>query len=334
MELRKDYVLPRFVYIAANRAKRPRDLAKKEQLLQNGESDNDKGESAKAHLLSKASCPFCPGNEIMTTCEIGRIPLQGSKDLWDMRWFKNKFPIADLKGNNKINTDNNFFTYSDSFGRHEILVETNNHTEQFWDFSPKRVTQIFKIYVERENELKKIKGIQYVVIFKNHGEQAGISLIHSHSQILAINHIPAIVLQKSINSSKYGDCAYCRILNIEKDSLRRVFETENFVSFTPYASRSMFEVNIFPKRHVRFFSELEENFDELSELLLRILKRLKVINAPFNINFIESPNSFDLHFHISIEPRLSTWAGVELTGTYVNSMSPEDAAAFYRGELE
>jgi UDPglucose--hexose-1-phosphate uridylyltransferase len=253
---------------------------------------------------------------------------------WDMRWFKNKFPIADLKGNNKINTDNNFFTYSDSFGRHEILVETSSHTKQLWDFSNERVVQILRIYVERGNELKRIDGIHYVLIFKNHGKEAGISLLHSHSQILGINHIPAIVLQKSINSNKYGDCAYCRILNIEKNSLRGVFETENFVSFTPYASRSMFEINIFPKRHVKYLSELEDNFSELASLMLRILGRLKVLNAPFNINIIESPSSFDLHFHISIEPRLSTWAGVELTGTYVNFMPPEEAAAFYRGELE
>lgn len=323
MELRKDYVLPRFVYIAANRAKRPRDLARKDDAI-----------TSESFLQEKARCPFCPGNEIMTTCEIGRIPMSNSDKSWDMRWFKNKFPIADLKGNNKINTDNNFFTYSDSFGRHEVLVETSSHTEQLWDFSNERVVQVLRIYVERGNELKRIDGIHYVLIFKNHGKEAGISLLHSHSQILGINHVPAIVLQKSINSNKYGDCAYCRILNAEKDSLRRVFETENFVSFTPYASRSMFEINIFPKRHVRYLSELENNFSELASLILRISGRLKVLNTPFNINIIESPSSFDLHFHISIEPRLSTWAGVELTGTYVNSMPPEEAAAFYRGELE
>jgi UDPglucose--hexose-1-phosphate uridylyltransferase len=323
MELRKDYVLPRFVYIAANRSKRPYDLIQKEDVTKVKDFSND-----------KTTCPFCRGNEIMTTCEIGRIPSPDSKDLWDMRWFKNKFPIADLKGNYRINTDNNFFTYSDSFGRHEVLVETSEHDLQMWDFSNERMQKVFKIYLERGNDLKKIEGIKYVLIFKNHGKDAGISLRHSHSQILGINHIPAIVLQKSINNNRFGDCAYCRILNIEKDSLRRVFESENFVSFTPYASRSMFEINIFPKKHVRYLSDLENNFLELSSLLLRILGRLKVLNAPFNINIIESPQSFDLHFHISIEPRFSTWGGVELTGTYVNIMPPEQAAAFYRGEVE
>jgi hypothetical protein len=72
-------------------------------------------------------------------------------------------------------------------------------------------------------------------------------------------------------------------------------------------------------------------FDELSHHISFIAKRLKLLNAPFNIEFIQSPESFNLHFHVEIHPRLSKWGGVELTGSYVNVVPPEDAARFYKG---
>ena len=38
-----------------------------------------------------------------------------------------------------------------------------------------------------------------------------------------------------------------------------------------------------------------------------------------------------MHFHIEITPRVAEWAGFELsTGTIINTISPEDAAEFYR----
>jgi hypothetical protein len=40
-----------------------------------------------------------------------------------------------------------------------------------------------------------------------------------------------------------------------------------------------------------------------------------------------------LHFHIEVTPREATWSGFEYcSGTIINSVSPEDAAKFYRGE--
>ena len=46
-----------------------------------------------------------------------------------------------------------------------------------------------------------------------------------------------------------------------------------------------------------------------------------------------SPSEENLHFHIEISPRLAIWAGFELlTGDIINSVPPEEAAKFYRGE--
>lgn len=314
MELRKDYVLDRFVFIASNRAKRPRDLARPEAV-------NDS-------KRKKENCPLCPGNEDMTPEEIGRLEKDGK---WDMRWTPNKFPITEEKGKADLNTEDNFFTFSDSFGKHEIIIETRDHEKQLWDFEIERISNLLRIFNWRTKEMYKIPGVRYVLPFKNHGADAGISLLHSHSQIISMNHIPKEIYEKAVKSNKFGGCEYCKIINIERDSLRSILETENFISFAPYASINNFQVAIFPKQHYRFLGEIEGMFDELSHHISFIAKRLKLLNAPFNIEFIQSPESFNLHFHVEIHPRLSKWGGVELTGSYVNVVPPEDAARFYKG---
>jgi len=307
-ELRKDYILDRWVIIASERARRPsdfkRNIEKKHQVL----------------------CHFCPGNEKYTPNEITRIE---ENRKWIIRCFSNKFPAVINKGNYKIETHNNFYTFSDGFGYHEIVVETNDKKKQLWDLPSQHIEKIFRIYLERINYLSDLEGINYVQVFKNYGEEAGTSVSHSHSQIIAYNKIPDIVEQEIKKNFINNKCNYCEIIQREKDSYRRCFENESFIAFCPYASRFPFEIWLFPKQHL---TRLEEcSLSDLSSILKSVLERLKQLNAPYNYMIHYSSKKEDkLHFHIEILPRLSTWAGFEFSGTVINSMPPEDAAKFYR----
>ena len=51
------------------------------------------------HIKESRVCFFCHGNEHLTPPEIGRIP---EEDKWKIRWFPNKFPAVELKGDPKI----------------------------------------------------------------------------------------------------------------------------------------------------------------------------------------------------------------------------------------
>jgi UDPglucose--hexose-1-phosphate uridylyltransferase len=313
MELRKDYVLDRWVIVANNRSKRPSDFAK-QQAFENEKTD----------------CQFCPGNEGQTPPEIGRI---NDRNLWKIRWFENKFPAAELKGNFVIRTDNTYFTFSDSFGKHEVVVETPEHKKKFFELEEETIAELLKIYYERVEELSKINGIEYVQVFKNSGREAGASLQHEHTQIFATNKVPTVVDEMVKATKSFGFCPYCQILNIEKNSYRRCFESQNFVSFTPYASRFPFEIWVFPKEHIRNLSELsKDSLLELALMLKNILKKVSELNVGYNMMFYHSPKNSELHFHIEILPRTSTWAGMEFSGIYIITISPEDAALFYRGE--
>lgn len=312
MELRKDYILDRWVIISSVRGKRPHEFKKKIEF-----------EDVKF-------CFFCPENENSTPPEIGRV---GGKQ-WKYRWFPNKFPAVEMAGQADIRTDNTFYTFSNAFGKHEIIVETPEHNKQLWDLSADDIKGVLKIYIDRINALRKEPGIKYVAVFKNHGKEGGTSIVHSHTQVIAINHVPKAVREEAEASKKFDSCPYCRIIESEKNSYRRCFENEAFVAFCPYASRFNYEIWVMPKKHFRSIDEMDDpQLGKLAEIMKRILAKLRELACSFNFYLHYAPEGDDLHFHIEFAPRIATWAGFELlTGTIINSVPPEDAAKFYRGE--
>ncbi|RJQ17164.1 galactose-1-phosphate uridylyltransferase [Candidatus Woesearchaeota archaeon] len=309
-ELRKDYILDRYVIIATERGKRPDQFMQKQEIKK---PDIDY---------------FGPGNEHLTPAEIGRYP-KNEKN-WQLRWFPNKFAAVVDKGNPVIRTDNEFFTFADAFGYHEVIVEDPDINKQLADVPVERMEQLLRVYAERIAELSKKPGIKYVDIFKNHGEDAGTSLLHTHSQVIAYNDIPQQVLETEKACEKFSSCPYERIINIEKTSFRAVKETPTMVCFTPYASKFPLEIVIFPKRFVLSITEFNDaEYKETAEILKKLLLKLQSINAPYNI-FLQYGIS-KMRFRITIAPRLAKWAGFELsTGTIINAVPPEEAAKFYR----
>jgi len=309
--LRKDYILDRWVYYATERRKRPMEF-KKEQ-----------------HIIEEEKCFFCPGNEHLTPPEIGRVEY---KNTWKVRWFPNKFPAVEFKGNAKLATKKRFFTEGKTYGMHEIIVETRNHKKQLWDLSASDIKEIFEVYALRIKSLSKLKNIKYVTVFKNHGPLGGTSLVHSHTQIVAISVLPQQVIEEINAAKKHKKCAYCDIARLESKSRRKIIENNNVIAFCPYASRFNFEAWIFPKNHVKNILAMnDEELYDMAAALKKILVKLKKLSASYNFFLHYALAGNDLHFHIEITPRFAKWGGFEIsTGAIINSILPEDAARFYR----
>ncbi len=308
--VRKDYVLERWVYYATKRGKRPHEF-----------------KSVEVKTESK-SCLFCPSNEHLTPPEIGRVEYKGG---WKIRWFLNKFPAVD-KSKKFFMKRKGMYEEGHAYGVHEIIAETNHHKSQLADLPVSHITEILEVYKFRIKSLTKDRSIKYVQVFKNHGKDAGTSLVHSHSQLVALPSIPSIVAEESKFSIRGKRCAYCDIIKKEAKSKRKIFETKNVIAFAPFASRFNYEAWIFPKKHKRDFEELNDaEMNDASAALKKILSKLKTMNVSYNLFVHYSPEKGNLHFHIEICPRLATWAGFELSTDYViNSVLPEDAARFYR----
>jgi UDPglucose--hexose-1-phosphate uridylyltransferase len=308
-ELRKDYILDRWVIIATGRGKRPIEF---KQQAQPTLAPDD---------------AFAPGHEDQTPPEIGRV---STREGWKMRWFENKFAAVQPQGVAEPRTDNDFFTFAANFGFHEVIVETPD-ARQLWDLDVDDIEGLFGVYRHVIAELKAKPGIKYVQVFKNSGAAAGTSIIHSHTQVIALPIMPAHVREEVAAVRRFVNDPWERIITIEKGSLRRVFENDGAVAFCPYASRFNYECWIFPKDFARNLEEAD--IHALADALQHVLSRLKLLGCAYNYVLHYAPDDADMRMHIEILPRIATWAGFELgTDVIINTVSPEDAAAFYRGE--
>jgi UDPglucose--hexose-1-phosphate uridylyltransferase len=119
---------------------------------------------------------------------------------------------------------------------------------------------------------------------------------------------------------------------------RIIAETDFFIAYAPYASRTPFEVRIMPKKHQASFGDIEGR--ELADFALfmkNILARIHSGLADPDYNFIirSAPvgdeNAKYFHWYMLIIPKLTTLAGFEIgTGIYINITYPEECAEFLR----
>lgn len=313
-ELRRDYIRDIWVIISPKREGRPKQFTTTSKKKDNGK------------------CFFCRGNESMTPPETYRVE---EKKKWILRCFPNKFPAVSEEETPKLKVINEFLRYQHAFGWHEVMVDSPWHDKQLSDMPVEHVRKVLQAYSDRVDELSKIQDIKYIAVFKNHELEAGTSIIHSHSQLIAYNHISRAVLEEVKAVSQFNKCPYCSIMRMEsKLGSRLAFENKKAIAFTPYASRYPYELAIFPKRHVHNITELRD--DELlglARIVKESLVKLKKLRAPYNMYLHNAPIGKELHFHMKINPRTSIFGGFELaTGTIINTVAPEDAAKFYRGE--
>ncbi|MFH1789290.1 MAG: DUF4931 domain-containing protein [Candidatus Altiarchaeota archaeon] len=310
-EIRRDYLLDRWVIIAANRGKRPEDFKVKAERIE-----------------GSRVCVFCPGNEHMTPPEISRVEREGD---WIIRSFPNLYAATH---NTRARARRGPSRSLPAYGRHEVIVETPDHDGVIQDLSVEHLTALLGEYQVRIDALNRLKGVKYALVFKNYGRVAGASLYHTHSQVVGLPMVPPMIREEARQSSKGGRCVLCSVLKRELKSARKVFEDEHVGAFTPFASRFPFEVWIQPKRHVKSIGEMTApEKGSFAGALKYVVKTLSdgIGRTPYNFHMHTSPRGADLHFHLEFCPKISKIAGFELgTGMYINVVAPEKAAEFYR----
>ena len=136
-------------------------------------------------------------------------------------------------------------------------------------------------------------------------------------------------------------CVFCDILEKEAKSSRLIYVNAEFMVFAPYASINPMEFWIVPKKHASNILDLTgAQVKMLAKALKLSLKALKdVVNdPPYNYGFHLSINEDSkdyYHWHLTVYPKLSIWAGFELsTGIYINTVTPETAAESLRKAIQ
>lgn len=334
-EMRKDYVLNRWVVIAAQRKRKPTDFAEAKEARRQG------------------VCPFCLGNEHMTPpAHLVYLKANGGmvkeKDLdsfrhkdWLVRCFPNHYPaFTSSSVETRVNRGEHF-EYMEAVGHHEVLVESPNHDEHPSVARVSQVVQVIEAYRDLFKSLSSKEYVKYVAIFRNHGFEAGASLSHAHSQIIATPIIPHTIRQELDGSkdfwNKYGRCIFCEVIEKEKVGPRLIWENDSFVAFAPWASVHPFEFWVFPKRHQSTI--LDMTLDEVHSFAVAFrvcfggLRRL-LEDPPYNFGFhMVSDQSY--HWHLEVYPRITSWAGFEKsTGMFINVVPPEEASSGLREAVQ
>ena len=122
-QIRKDYILDRWVIIASERAKRPTDFS---------------GRPPRSAEVK--ACPFCPGNEKMTPpAYLLYVPSEGGirteKDSderrienWLVRCISNLYPALTPRKQIAL-VEDKLLRRRDGVGAHGVIIESPNHDE-------------------------------------------------------------------------------------------------------------------------------------------------------------------------------------------------------------
>ena len=295
-DLRRD-ILGRRVVLTSSRGARPRDVAPPER---------------KAKMSDIAKCFFCPRNEHLTPPELDRVEKDGK---WIVRCFANKFPA--------------FFPQSrKAYGLHEVIVETPEHGKSLSELPEEHICDYLMLLQKRMKQAMKDPRLKYTSVFKNEGAAAGASLEHSHTQMVSMEFVPAIVKKMAKKTAAFA--------KLEGQNKKRTFmEAGHYFAFCPKASRFKHEFWIIPRFEVASLADLTEpQVKALASILKATLSAFDAATGfgPYNIAFHSAPHGEKkFPFHLEILPRLSTWAGFELaTEIVMVSTRPHETAGVLR----
>jgi UDPglucose--hexose-1-phosphate uridylyltransferase len=330
-EVRKDYLLNRWVVIAKERKKRPTDFAKKEVGKEEG------------------VCPLCPGNEHMTPPAVlvylssnGKIRKERDRNglrhkNWLVRVIPNLYPAFTPPTEETVKKKESS-VLARATGHHEVVIESPCHDEHPGAAQVSQLVHVINAYLDRLTALSGKPYVKHVTIFRNHGREAGASLSHAHTQLITTPFIPRI-LEEELEASKSfwtqnHACLLCDVLARERDGPRFIWENSSFVVFAPWASVNPLEFWVLPKRHQsNMLSMSGREIEDLAETMRVCLGGLRSLlnDPPYNFGFhtlLKEDAEECYHWHLEVYPRLAVWAGFEKsTGMFINVISPEDAAA-------
>ncbi len=230
----------------------------------------------------KALCPFDSGNEAMTPPEVARVaPTGAKKDEWEVRVVPNLFPVTEI---------------------HEVIIHSPDHRKDLVELPLEHVEKIFQVYQDRYNNHLS-KGLP--LIFNNHGEAAGPSLAHPHSQLAVI---PAEVGTTAPLAQKPHNIA---------------IKGKSLVVFCPDFSVWPYETWIQPFPRGKKFGQVDEaQLKELAKTTQQVLQALDAAHPELPYNFYIYPGD---DWYLRIVGRSLIKAGFELgSGVQVNTVDPKE----------
>ena len=315
-------------------------------------------------------CPFCVGREHTTPPAVWSGHLGQHEPLsetlitsesavadelpvtndWSVRVVPNKFPAVTRprtggQGQTPHDESNHgLFRSSVVDGGHEVIIESPDHVRSISELGFAQCALVFTAFQARLKHWRQEPNIQYISIFKNVGAEAGASLEHGHSQLIATSELPDEIAMKNGRLARYhaehGCCLQCDLIRAElKHKVRIVAHSDDIVAYCPFASDMPMKLRITTATHTDQFESLNRTeLEAVTRMTLRSVRLLEAVNpgVAYNVLLHTRPPGLTIdsaasHWSIDLVPRLTTIAGFELSSRFmINPVLPEVAADRYR----
>jgi len=163
----------------------------------------------------------------------------------------------------------------DGVGTHEVIIDSPEHFLEIPDLPAEQVKRIIDTYIARLRVLMQDPRLRYVLLFKNHGKEAGASLLHPHTQIIGVPIVPQEV-------------------RTSLDLARAYYErTRRCLFFDVMLAELRHREHIVEQSEAHDFTSLEDAQRwELARTLKRTLKRLTLLLGDIPYDFVSetTPN--------------------------------------------
>jgi UDPglucose--hexose-1-phosphate uridylyltransferase len=286
--------------------------------------------------------PFAEGNEERTPPELFAVrPGGGPPDTpgWKVRVVPNLYPALAPPGQaergDEVDGADGLFHSLPATGAHEVIINGPQPVLSLAELPVEQVAVAMDAWRER---MRTHEQSAYVQLIVNERREAGASLPHTHSQLYALDFVPAAVARERERAGAYAARTMGQSLLgdlvAEEVRLREriVAIDEDAVLMAPYASRLPFQLMLAPRRPVpRFEQDGPTGAALLHDGLTRLARHLGA-SPPLNMWVRTAPRGAE-HFawRIDVLPRLTHLAGLELsTDLNLNIVAPEHAAALLR----
>src|SRR5881398_760154 len=279
---------------------------------------------ARTFLPERADCPLCPSRPDQST-EIPAARFQAAV-------FENRFPAM--------------VPWPPAGGLCEVVVYTDEHDGSFASLPSERLDRLAEVWTDRYRELTARRGIRYVFIFENRGEQVGVTLHHPHGQIYAYPFVPPVVATELRRRS--AGCLLCRLIDDERKGRRRVLIDEGgIVAYVPGYARWAYEVHVTTKSHRPALTALTSSARQAllaaMQRIARAYDRLFDVPMPYMMAMHQAPAGQpapQAHLHVEFYPilrdrgKLKYLAGSESgAGVFINDTLAEESADRLRAVL-
>jgi UDPglucose--hexose-1-phosphate uridylyltransferase len=301
--------------------------------------------------IDVAKDPFAPGHEERTPPELYALrPADGVSGAggdglggdaaesagWSVRVVPNLYPA--LNGDSPTpprDAQPDLFYAAPACGSHEVIVNAPESVLSLAELPVSRVADAMEVWRLR---MRAHSDAAYVQLIVNERREAGASLEHTHSQLYALDFVPAEVARERERSGAYANRTMGRGLleDLVAEEVRRgeriVAIDEEAVLMAPYGSRLPFQLMLAPRvPRMRFEDDGPLGSGLLHDGLCRLARHFGS-SPPLNMWVRTAPRGAE-HFcwRIDVAPRLTHLAGLELsTGVNLNIVAPEHAAAVLR----